>query len=496
MIQRRRYDVPRVPVAMPSRAWGEEYDVVQAGADVARAPFSVEGAYAVVEISGPLSQKQGWWGEDYAGIRDRVAAALASNVVSVCLKIDSPGGDYAGCLELARDLRAMAAAVGKTLTSFTDGMACSAAYAIATAASEIVTTESAQVGSIGVWAPLVDVTAQDAMLGVRFAVASSGTSKADRNPHVGITDAAFARLQAQIDDMAEQFFALVAAHRPGLDVGRIAALQGSDLLGSRGIDAGLSDRIVNSWQSFISGEGSKMNGKASKYDEAMGALNRAADGDDEDAKRAKRALKAIENGEKPDDAEPEPDEDDKEKAEDNKEKAEDDKEKAEDKPEPEPDEDDKRTSKSAAAVAIKLAADVARLSAKIADREAADVALRSATERAAFFSTRPDLSYDQRTALDGVALERVKLIVATWPRVAVKPGASASALTPRVSGGEPTGAEPVLRHTAEEAAILARFERRDTAPKTASLHAGNFTTPFLSKSEAIARLAELRKEHV
>ena len=471
-----RYDAPRGPVAMPAKAWGEEFAFLLFGDDDPRPPYTEEGRYAVVDVCGPLTQQPGWWGESYVELRERMAAAFASSSDSVCMKIDSPGGDYAGCLELSRDLRAMAQASGKEFVAFTEATACSAAYALATAADSIVTTESAQIGSVGVWAPMLDVTAQDAMYGVKVVIASSGKAKADRNPHTGISDEAFARLQSQIDDMAMRFFELVAEHRVGVDVERVRALEGADFFGSRGLAAGLSDRIVNSWQAFLSEEASPMKVGASKYDEAMGALKRAAEGDDEDAKKAKKALKAIEDGDKP----TEETEEEKKKREDEARAAEEEKEKA-------------------AANAIKLAAEVAALKAKDAARDAADAKAKADAELAAFWATRPDVGEEQRKSLDGLPVERVKAIVATWPRVTARPGASASATVPAVSGGERQtngGAERPL--STEEQAVFDRtdpFKRSKTSAK-ASLQGSEFTMParMITNEEAAARVVELEKE--
>lgn len=483
-----RYEVPHGPVAMPSKAWGQDFEVLLFGVDEApRPPFVEEGRYAVVEICGPLSQKPGWWTDSYPEICSRVTAALASSREAVCLRIDSPGGDYAGGLECARDLRAMAAAAGKKLVAFTDGLALSAGYALACAASEIVTTESASVGSIGVWAPLIDVTAQDMMYGVKIAVVASGKAKIDRNPHVGITDEAFARLQSQIDDMAANFFALVAESRPGVSVEKIRALDGAEFFGSRGLAAGLSDRLVNSWAAFLSGstapaaagKGTSM----SKYDEAMGAPKRCAEGDDEDAKKAKKALKALEDTEKPKGEEP-----------------------TEEKPKGEGEEppkekegDEKKDGEEAKALAIKLSGQVAELTAKLDARDKADADAKASAALSAFWATRPDVTADQRASLDGLPLEKVKAIVATWPRVRAAPGSSAAATTPTVSGGEKApGAAGQRPMTTEEQAVFDRtdpFRRNKTSAK-ASVEGHEFTMParIVSNEESAARVAELEKE--
>jgi len=67
---------------------------------------------------------------------------------SIVLDMDSPGGEAVGAFEAADAVRA--AALSKEVVGVVNGMAASAAYAIASAATRIVTTSSGISGSIGV----------------------------------------------------------------------------------------------------------------------------------------------------------------------------------------------------------------------------------------------------------------------------------------------------------------------------------------------------------
>jgi ClpP class serine protease len=421
--RRIRYSPPKGLVAVAPRAWGEEFDVFF-GTRKPEALFTEEGSYAVVEICGPLSQRSGWFGDSYEEIGARVAAALESGARAVCLRIDSPGGDWCGALELSRELRAMAKSAGKKLVAFTDGMALSAGYAIACSAEEIVATESATVGSIGVWAAQIDLTAQDAMMGVKVAIASSGTAKADRNPHAGITDESFTRLQAQVDEQAELFFELVSVCR-GLPVSKIRAVQGAELFGQRAIAAGLSSRLVNSWAAFLSTEVADMPSKASKYDEAYGLLKQAAEGDDEEAaKKAKKCLKAMdEDGDEKKDekeakAKAEGDEKDKEKA--KAEAEEKDKAKAAKAEGDEKKDDGKAKASAASSSEFDLAKRVHAL-------EAQNAAKDERAERDALLAKRPDFSPEIVKTLAKASLEQLKEAVETWPKIGSKLGQAAAA---------------------------------------------------------------------
>jgi ClpP class serine protease len=479
--QRLTLPTPKGPVAWSPKSWGDEFEVLFFGEGEKRPPFDVAGRFAVVSICGVLTQRESWWGDDYGAIKSRVAQALASEQPEVLLRLDSPGGDFAGCLDLARELRTMAAAAGKPLVAFTDRQAASAAYALASAASEIVVTDSAMVGSIGVWAPLIDQTALDKAMGLNIQIAASGTAKSDRNPHVAITDDSFARLLAQVNDMAGLFFELVSEHR-GLAVSRVKAQEGAEFLGARAVAVGFADRIAT-FDQLVSGN-SQGTPKMSKYDEALGAMRRAADGDDEDAKKAKKCLKAWDDSEKEEDP-------DKGKAEGDKDEKKDDEKK-----------DDKEAKAAAAAGSnreLALAEEVARLKAKDAARDAAEAKAKEDVARAELFAKRPDFSDAQKATLALVPLAALERAVKEWPRANADPMAAANALTPVVSGGEKkNGFAPNL--SPEQRTLLERTDPNATArgPKAARMVGTALEMPAvaLSQQDIDARLAELQKEAV
>ncbi len=144
--------------------------------------FEAHGSVAVVDIRGPLTQHRSpelpW--DSYDAIKVRVADAIASPARAVVLRISSPGGEVGGCFELSRDLRALAAKSGKQLIAYADGMAASAAYALACSASQIFTASSSNVGSIGVAQIHVDTTVLDRAMGLTFNVVVSGAREDGR----------------------------------------------------------------------------------------------------------------------------------------------------------------------------------------------------------------------------------------------------------------------------------------------------------------------------
>lgn len=215
--------------------------------------------------------------------------------------------------------------------------------------------------------------------------------------------------------------------------------------------------------------------KASAVDEARGLLQKASEGDDEDAKTAKKLLKAFD----------EPSDDEKKKKEDE--------EKAAAAAKAADDEKKDADAKAMAANAVALASEVARLTAKDAARDLAAAKAQAAAELGVLFSKRPDLSEAQRELLGRIPLAEAKALVESWPRVSAEPGSAAAAQLAKGTGGEKKPAY-VPNLSAAETALLAKLDA-PTAEPTAAFTVGTTRfTPFVTPAQAKARLAELDKE--
>ncbi|HVH50717.1 MAG TPA: S49 family peptidase, partial [Gaiellaceae bacterium] len=225
-------------LALSPKAFGLEFAFFERPAR----EVTTVGNVAVVEITGPLTHRSDYFWDSYEGIEARARAAFESDARAVCLRIDSPGGDVAGCFELARALRNMSAESGKELVAFCEGLCASAAYALACGATRIVAPGTANVGSVGVFEAMVDTVAADVAMGVRFIMVASGARKLDGHPHVPPTEAGVAAMQEKIDILAEQFFDLVAELR-GLDPIDIRAIEGELLVAPQALTRGLIDSL-------------------------------------------------------------------------------------------------------------------------------------------------------------------------------------------------------------------------------------------------------------
>ncbi len=418
------------PLALSASALGLEFDLPNI---VGAAPFTPMGTTAVVDIDGPLTNHSALLWESYDGIRQRAAAAFSSASESVVLRIDSPGGDAAGCFELARELRAMSEATGKPLYAHVDHMAASAAYAIACAAQKIVVTSTAQVGSVGIVLALVDQTEMDKAAGLNFAVITSGARKADHCPHVAISEDAKAAAQNEVDSLAALFFSVVADSR-GITPDDVKALEAGVFRGARAVESRLADEVgtFRELLGTISGvtataldEGSE--GEAMTLDEIISGLKKLAEGDGDDADKAKKLLGNLEG--KPADEAPAAAADDK--------KADDDDEEARKRKKLL----DEAKDKAEAAASLGLARRVQELEAKMA----ADA---DAQARAALFAERPDFTPEVVEVLRKAPLATLRDAVKTFARVNVPDAAAPSKVHATRGAGQGTeatnGYRPVM----------------------------------------------------
>ncbi|KKK50600.1 hypothetical protein LCGC14_3123420, partial [marine sediment metagenome] len=119
-----------------------------------------DGAVAVIALHGIMAQRRmpgastGGTSTEAVG-RDVGKAAADLSIKTIILDIDSPGGSVAGTRELAarvRDARDI-----KPVIAQVDSIAASAAYWVASQATELVSTPGGAVGSIGVIAVHEDI---------------------------------------------------------------------------------------------------------------------------------------------------------------------------------------------------------------------------------------------------------------------------------------------------------------------------------------------------
>jgi capsid assembly protease len=209
--------------------------------------FSVQDGVALIPIEGILSKRMGLFqqicgGTSYTKLQQDVAQALGDPQVSgIILTIDSPGGAIDG-VEAAGDA-IFSARSQKPIVAYVDGMACSAAYWLASAASSVyVGSDADQVGSIGVIVEHVDTSIAEHQRGVRYTDITAGRYKAVGSQHRPLSSDDRNTIQDQLDHVYGIFVDTVARNR-GTDAKTVLSkmADGRVFLGQRAIAAGLVD---------------------------------------------------------------------------------------------------------------------------------------------------------------------------------------------------------------------------------------------------------------
>lgn len=168
--------------------------------------------------------------------QDFISALENPDIKAIILNIDSPGGEVNGCAELASMI--FEARGQKPIIAYASGDAASGAYWIASAADELVVSETSGLGSIGVVG--VYRGAKDKNSPASIEIVSSQSPNKRLDPE---TDHGRAKLQARIDAMAEVFVNTVARNR-GVEPERVLEqFGGGDIfIGKMAVTAGLADR--------------------------------------------------------------------------------------------------------------------------------------------------------------------------------------------------------------------------------------------------------------
>jgi signal peptide peptidase SppA len=170
-------------------------------------------------------------GTTFEALTAQLREAVASkDVQTIVLDVDSPGGSVAGSAEFAAEvMRARATKPVIAVAQYTMG---SAAYCLASAATQIVAAPSARVGSIGVYAIHNDLSEALKQMGVKRTFVSAGEGKVAGNPAEPLDDAARARMQATVDEAYAAFVGTVVKGR------------------GHGVTA---DRVRRDWQAHVYG---------------------------------------------------------------------------------------------------------------------------------------------------------------------------------------------------------------------------------------------------
>jgi|MTBAKSStandDraft_2_1061841.scaffolds.fasta_scaffold06423_7 ClpP class serine protease len=162
-------------------------------------------------------------------------------IKQIVMVFDSPGGEARGIAEMAEMIKRSK----KPVTAYVDGMCASAGYWLASAASRIIVSKTAELGSIG--AVLGIRTDRDSGI-VKIVSSQSPLKQADPATEEGRTE-----LQQRIDALAQVFIEDVAENRK-VSVETVLSDfgKGGIKIGEQAVAAGMADEI-GSFEGLVAG---------------------------------------------------------------------------------------------------------------------------------------------------------------------------------------------------------------------------------------------------
>lgn len=224
----------------------EPYETAAMRAESARRQTIADTGVAIIPVHGVLVSRSMQMNPcetmtSYEQVRAQVSAALADPAVEqIAFDIDSPGGSTVGAFELADFL--FDARGAKPMNAITHYSAYSAGYLLASAIGNVSMSRTSGVGSVGVIAKHLDVSARNEQMGVKVTTVYAGAHKNDLSPHEPLSDQSLKFLNDMVQCYYGQFVDAVARYR-GMSVDAVRATEAGVFMGQQGVDVGFADRI-------------------------------------------------------------------------------------------------------------------------------------------------------------------------------------------------------------------------------------------------------------
>lgn len=209
--------------------------------------YDIVAGAAVIPVHGTLVQKLGTLRPysgmtGYDGIRQNLLFAIADDdVEGIVFDVDSPGGEVAGCFDLADEI--FRARSRKPIWSILSENAFSAAYALASSTSRVIVPRTGGTGSVGIICMHVDMSGWLKKEGITVTLISYGERKADGTDTAPLSREALARAQTDVDTMGRMFDELVARNRK-IAAAKVKSYEAATFMGASGVTAGLADAVM------------------------------------------------------------------------------------------------------------------------------------------------------------------------------------------------------------------------------------------------------------
>lgn len=221
---------------------------VRAARDAKRPKRQAQGL-AFIPLYGPLVQRASIFTEVSGLLSTDQIRAMLQEVVgdpaidTIVLDVDSPGGSVFGTAELADAV--YQARQQKRVIAVANSMAASAAYWIASQASELVVTPSGMVGSVGVYQMHVDRSEEMRQRGRTVTFVAAGERKTAGNEFAPLDASGRETIEETVVGYYGEFIRAVAR---GRNTSAAAVRQGFGrggmVLAGRAMSEGMSDRVA------------------------------------------------------------------------------------------------------------------------------------------------------------------------------------------------------------------------------------------------------------
>lgn len=198
---------------------------------------------AVIPFHGPVTKKRSKFSEASA-IELRAAvrqAAKDPTVDKIVLHIDSPGGAVSGIDDLAAEVRE--AKKLKPVVAYIEDLGASAAYWVASQATEIVANRGAFVGSLGVYGVIHDTSGAYEREGIKVHVVSSGGAKGKGVAGVPVDETTLSEERRLIEAITDLFKLNVREGRKLTHAATTDLFDGRVHMAGKALELGLIDRI-------------------------------------------------------------------------------------------------------------------------------------------------------------------------------------------------------------------------------------------------------------
>lgn len=203
---------------------------------------------AVVAVNDVLTPENSYWrGIDYKNLAF-IIEQLEENdeVKAIVLDINSGGGDVNGLFDFTEYIQS----VEKPIYTYTSGNLASAAYAIASATDGIYATESASIGSVGVFMSFIDDSGYLSKNGIKeITFYGENSDKKNLDPESKEGKEVY---QAEINELERMLIDNIAKYR-GVSSEKVLEDFGHGLMffGNEALQRGMIDGIVSTFDDFM-----------------------------------------------------------------------------------------------------------------------------------------------------------------------------------------------------------------------------------------------------